>query len=152
MKPEHSQLRDYVRVLWRRKWIVVLVAVLAPLAAVVISLLQPAVYESSAEVLLRSENITGALTGGGNPARVAETQRFLSDHPGWGMPAVPEATSALERLAVPGAVLEPLELFAVGTVLASARALARDLEDDPGRYPSLVAVRAPMRCGTRSLA
>jgi DNA mismatch repair protein MutS2 len=65
----------------------------------------------------------------GELARVTETQRFLSDHPGWGMPTVPDATLALERLAVAGAVLEPLELFAVGTVLASARTLARDLED-----------------------
>lgn len=79
MKPEHSQLRDYARVLWRRKWVVLVVAVLAPLAAVVISMLRPAVYESSAEVLLRSENITGALTGGGNPDRVAQTQARLAN-------------------------------------------------------------------------
>lgn len=79
MKAEHSQLRDYVRVLWRRKWIIVLVAVLAPVAAVAVSMLRPAVYESSAEVLLRSENITGALTGGGSPERIAQTQARLAN-------------------------------------------------------------------------
>src|SRR5687768_3877299 len=75
-------------------------------------------------------------------ARVAETRDFLTDHPGWGMPTVPDAATGLERLAVPGAVLEPLELFAVGVLLGSARALARDLEDPEARYPTLATVRS----------
>ena len=75
-------------------------------------------------------------------ARVAETRDFLADHPGWGMPTVPDAASGLERLAAPGGVLEPLELFAVGVLLGSARALARDLEDPGARYPVLATVRS----------
>ncbi len=72
-------------------------------------------------------------------ARVSETQRFVSDHPAWGMPAVPDARSALERLSVPGAVLEPLELVAIGALLASGRVLQRDLAATRGRYSALSA-------------
>ena len=71
--------------------------------------------------------------------RVSETQRFVSDHPGWGMPAVPDARSALERLSVPGAVLEPLELVAIGALLASGRELARGLTATRERYSALSA-------------
>ena len=71
--------------------------------------------------------------------RVSETQRFVSDHPGWGMPAVPDAGGALERLSVPGAVLEPLELVAIGALLASGRELARGFAATRGRYSALSA-------------
>ncbi|MSR35948.1 MAG: hypothetical protein EXR95_04780, partial [Gemmatimonadetes bacterium] len=74
--------------------------------------------------------------------RVTETQIFLSDRPGWGMPDVPDARHALERLALDGNVLEPIELFALGVLLASARALGQELEAPSGRYPALEPVRA----------
>lgn len=69
--------------------------------------------------------------------RVSEMQRFVSDRSGWTMPVVPDAGCALERLAVPGTVLEPLELAAIGALLASGRKLARDLADAGGRYAAL---------------
>lgn len=78
----------------------------------------------------------------GELKRVSETQRFVAGRAGWGMPPVPDATVAIERLGLDGSVLEPLELFAVGTLLASARALAREMAIDPEEYPSLAAVRA----------
>ena len=74
--------------------------------------------------------------------RVAETQSFLAARSGWGMPSVPDATVAIERLGLDGSVLEPIELFAVGTLLASSRALAREMAIAPEDYPSLAAVRA----------
>lgn len=50
---EGLELRDYLRVLNRRKWIVVAVTVLVVLAAVVASLLQEKVYRATAELLLQ---------------------------------------------------------------------------------------------------
>ena len=73
-------------------------------------------------------------------ARVSETQRFLTEHPGWGMPTVPDAVRALERLPVPGSVLEPHELVAIGILLASGRALAHELAGEEGA-PALAALR-----------
>ena len=74
--------------------------------------------------------------------RVTETQLFLSDRPGWGMPVVADARRALPKLVLAGAVLEPIELFAVGLLLASARALAGELDVAAERHPALVLVRA----------
>ncbi len=84
MRQEASTLRDYLRVLRRRKWVVLLVALLVPAAAVVVSMQQAAVYEASAGVVLRSEDVASALTGGldsgsqGDPARLAKTQARLA--------------------------------------------------------------------------
>ena len=69
--------------------------------------------------------------------RVSETQRFISDHLEWGMPGVPDAGHALEQLPVPGTVLEPLELVAIGVLLASGRELVRDLAGGGERYAAL---------------
>ena len=68
-------LRDYARVLWRRRWIVVLVALIAPAAAVAFSLHQTPVYSSSSEVLLQNSNLASSLTG------VADTTLFQD--PAW---------------------------------------------------------------------
>ena len=43
---------DYLRVIRRRKWMVVLAALLVPLAVVAFSLQQQRLYEASADVLL----------------------------------------------------------------------------------------------------
>ena len=58
-----STVRDYGRVLWRRKWIVVLVVSLATGVAVYLSQRQEPVYKASADVLLRHDNLAGTLTG-----------------------------------------------------------------------------------------
>lgn len=49
------ELRDYLRVLTRRKWIICLVTLLVTAAAVVASLAQTPVYQGTAEVLLQSK-------------------------------------------------------------------------------------------------
>ena len=80
MRQEASTLRDYLRVLRRRKWVVLLAALLVPAAAAAVSLRQDAVYEASAGVVLRSDDIASALIGSldagsqGDPARLAKTQ------------------------------------------------------------------------------
>ena len=74
-------------------------------------------------------------------ARVSDTQRFLIDRPGWGMPLVPDARGAIERLSIKGGVLESLELFAVATLLASSRALSGEVDVGSDRHPSLASLR-----------
>ncbi len=65
--------------------------------------------------------------------RVRAVMRFHAERPDWGMPPVPEVDETLRRLTVDGAVLEPLELHALGVLLASSRALSGALArlDDP---------------------
>ena len=52
-----STLRDYLRVVRRRKWIILQAVVLVPLAAVLVSLRQQDLYESSAQVLLSKADL-----------------------------------------------------------------------------------------------
>ena len=79
-----STLRDYAHVLWRRKWIVVLVVSLATGIAAYVSQRQEPVYMASADVLLRQDNLAGTLTGvaetgsRADPARVSQTQADLA--------------------------------------------------------------------------
>jgi DNA mismatch repair protein MutS2 len=65
--------------------------------------------------------------------RVRAAIRFHSERPDWGMPPIPEVEDSLRRLDVEGAVLEPLELHALGVLLASSRTLSGALAklDDP---------------------
>jgi Mrp family chromosome partitioning ATPase/capsular polysaccharide biosynthesis protein len=82
-----SSLQDYLRILRRRKWVVLIAAILAPAAAVLISMRQAPAYEASADVLLRHENLAGSVTGifdtsvREDPARISETQANLASTP-----------------------------------------------------------------------
>ena len=84
---ENSSLNDYLAVLRRRKWLVLLVVVLVPAVAVVLSLLQPPKYQASAEVLLSRQNLAAVLNNAtdqsltGDPARLAQTQADLAQVP-----------------------------------------------------------------------
>lgn len=84
---EASALRDYLRVVRRRKWIILQALVLVPLAAVVLSLQQRALYQSYADVLLSRQNIGADLSGISDPSfyyqpeRVAQTQAELARVP-----------------------------------------------------------------------
>jgi len=82
-----STLRDYLRVVRRRKWIILQAVILVPLAAVLFSLRQERMYQASAEVLLSQQNLAAALTGttSATPTqqadRVAQTQADLARVP-----------------------------------------------------------------------
>jgi polysaccharide biosynthesis transport protein len=65
--PETSSLQHYLHVLRRRKWIVLQAMVLAPLAAVLYSLNQGHVYQSTAEVWLNNRDIGSAVAGVSSP-------------------------------------------------------------------------------------
>jgi polysaccharide biosynthesis transport protein len=81
-----SPIREYLAILRRRKWIVVLGLLLVPLVAVLLSLQQPALYQSSAEVLLKHQSLAGGLTGiqdtvFTDPRRTAATQARIAQAP-----------------------------------------------------------------------
>src|SRR5581483_10142260 len=56
-----ASLRDYLNVVRRRKWIILQAVILVPLAAVLYSLQQTPVYESSATVLLSRQDLSDQL-------------------------------------------------------------------------------------------
>jgi receptor protein-tyrosine kinase len=77
-------LRDYLRVVRRRKWIIAQAVLLVPLAAVLFSLQQEKRYQGTAEVWLNQQNLATQLNGGTDPNvyqqadRVAQTQANLA--------------------------------------------------------------------------
>jgi polysaccharide biosynthesis transport protein len=85
--PGHSSsLRDYLRVVRRRKWIILQAVLIVPLAALALSLRQPALYEASSQVLINPQNLGYALSGIADPGasqadRVVETASQLARVP-----------------------------------------------------------------------
>lgn len=75
-----QSVADYLAVLRRRKWILLLAVVAAPAVAVALSVAQPKLYEASANILL-----TGALTGASSPfsasAGAVQTQIEIASSP-----------------------------------------------------------------------
>src|SRR3954470_6378305 len=90
-----TTLRDYLRVVRRRKWIILQAVILVPAVAVGLSLRQEKVYKASSEVLLVQQNAVNQLNNFNDPStyqqpdRRAQTQADLAR-----VPLV--ATSALE--------------------------------------------------------
>jgi succinoglycan biosynthesis transport protein ExoP len=82
-----TSLRDYLRVLRRRKWIILQAVILVPAVAVGLSLRQPKVYKASAEVLLVQQNVANQINGFQDPGayqqpdRRAQTQADLARVP-----------------------------------------------------------------------
>ena len=83
-------LRDYLHILRRRKWIVILSVLLVPLVAVALSLRQSPLYRSSADVLLRYQTLPSTLSGitdpnsnayFTDPVRSTDTQLQIAELP-----------------------------------------------------------------------
>jgi Mrp family chromosome partitioning ATPase len=116
---ERSALREYLGVLRRRKWIALAAIVLLPVAAVVFSERQEALYQAKAGVLLSSQNLAAQLTGTQStgitltPDRIAQTQAQVAR-------VSRVAQDTLRR--VPGAGLSPGELLARSSVSTEANA------------------------------
>jgi succinoglycan biosynthesis transport protein ExoP len=109
-----STLRDYVEVLKRRKWAVLLPLVVVPIVAFLLSARQPALYEASAQVLISRENLATQLEGlidptTNDPARTAQTQAQLA--------RVPEV--ARRALAAAKLNRSPSDLLGASTVTAT---------------------------------
>src|SRR5436190_10392513 len=78
-EPRELELRDYVRVIRRRKTIVILAVVVAVAAALIVSYLQTPVYSAGAEVRLQADASSAVDTSGGtsgqiDPAKTVSTQ------------------------------------------------------------------------------
>lgn len=98
-------LADYLAVLRRRKWLFLTVALLVPLAATLVSMRGPQLYEGFAQVLLKRQDLTSSLSGVQapytDPTRATQTEAKLA--------RVPEVLArAIE--AVPESNMTPLEL------------------------------------------
>jgi succinoglycan biosynthesis transport protein ExoP len=83
---EVRTLSDYVRVVQRRKWLILAIALLLPVAALFYSLQRSPVYKASSEVLINRatpvSDVTGALPPTGNqPDRVAKTEANVAAVP-----------------------------------------------------------------------
>ena len=82
--PQQGSLQHWLRALRRRKWIVLLAAVLVPAVAVAYSLRQEARYRASADVLINSQSavqdIAGLVTTQ-DPQRFLDTQAALAREP-----------------------------------------------------------------------
>jgi succinoglycan biosynthesis transport protein ExoP len=80
-------IRDYARLLLRRKWVVLATVLLVPSLAVGFALRQESLYQSSAKVLLKQGNLAATLSGvqdfsyWADPNRTAETQIELAQTP-----------------------------------------------------------------------
>jgi polysaccharide biosynthesis transport protein len=81
-------IREFLAIVWRRKWVVLLVIVLVPAAAVALSVRQPKLYQASARVLLSWQNLANELTGTSGssvaqqPDRLAQTQAAVAQTSG----------------------------------------------------------------------
>jgi Mrp family chromosome partitioning ATPase len=86
-RDQGATLRDYLRVVRRRKWIILQAVVLVPAAAVAFSLHQQKLYRASADVLLNQQNLGTQLNGITDPTvyqqadRKAQTQADLARGP-----------------------------------------------------------------------
>src|SRR3954453_13218499 len=72
-----SSLRDYLRVVRRRKWIILQAVVLVPLAAVLLSLHQQKLYQASSQVLLIHQNLANHLSGIQGPGLYQSADRTV---------------------------------------------------------------------------
>ena len=101
-------LRDYLHLLRRRKWVVLLALILVPAVAVALSTRQSPRYEAQAQVLLTHQSLAALLTNTQDPSvnqqladRNATTQAHLAR-----VPTVLVATLA----SVPHSHLTPFQL------------------------------------------
>ena len=69
-------VRTYLQVLRRRKWIFLQALILVPLLALALSLRQTPLYQASAQVLLKYQNLTGGLSG------IQDVSGVYQDRPG----------------------------------------------------------------------
>ena len=111
-----TSVGDYAAILWRRKLLVLPIVICVPVIAVVILSFQKAVYQASADVLLRTDSVSATLAlipgSGQDPQRVLDTQARLARLP----------TVAQDAIAHDGLRLSPAEFLAHSTVSADPNA------------------------------
>jgi polysaccharide biosynthesis transport protein len=70
-------LRDYLRVVSRRKWIIIIAAIVAPVVAMLVTQREKATYEASAQVLVNRQNLAANLSGVNDPTQL-DSNRLLT--------------------------------------------------------------------------
>jgi polysaccharide biosynthesis transport protein len=94
-------LSEYVAVVRRRKWIVLLAIVIVPAMAIGVALAQASKYRASADVLLKRSNIGATLLGVPDPSTYQDPVRFSDTQSE--LARVPEVAASAARIAgVPG--------------------------------------------------
>jgi polysaccharide biosynthesis transport protein len=87
IQDSQGALADYLAILSRRRWLIVLPLVLVPLVALAISFQQTAKYQATAQVLLNRQNVVADATGANagtpyvDPNRLAATQSDIARSP-----------------------------------------------------------------------
>jgi tyrosine-protein kinase len=80
-----TTVADYLAILRRRKWIVLVPPVAAGVAAFVLSMGQSSLYQANAQVLFKRASVVTAITGvdpsGGDPNRYLSTQSSIARDP-----------------------------------------------------------------------
>jgi polysaccharide biosynthesis transport protein len=83
-----TALSDFLAILRRRAWLIVIVLVITPTAAIVLSSLQTPLYRATAKVLVNRANIVSAITNvtdpstlGNDPTRFLTTQSDIARSP-----------------------------------------------------------------------
>jgi polysaccharide biosynthesis transport protein len=73
---EPRTLRDYLQVMRRRKWVILLAVIAAPLVSVLLAVSQQPMYAASADVLLSRQNLSNQLSGIQDPTQYLQAERF----------------------------------------------------------------------------
>ena len=109
-------LRDYLHVLRRRKWIVIVPIVLAPLVAVVLAHRQPSRYEASAQVTVSQQDLPSSVLDFSGPTQQEDPVRLLATQAQFArLPAI--AQRAVSAAGVPNESAS--DLLAASTVTPS---------------------------------
>jgi polysaccharide biosynthesis transport protein len=72
-----TTLADYLAILRRRVWVIVIPLVLAPTLAAILTSAQKPVYEASAKILVKRADIAAAVAGVADPTLQVDPVRFL---------------------------------------------------------------------------
>jgi succinoglycan biosynthesis transport protein ExoP len=87
-----STLRDYLRILRRRKWVLLPAVIIAPAIAVLLSSRQPVVYEASAQVLIDRHSLPASLTDTSDPSQTDPTRLLTTQAQLARVPAIARTT------------------------------------------------------------
>jgi capsular exopolysaccharide synthesis family protein len=90
-------LADYLAILGRRKWLFLQAIILTPVAALILSLSQPAKYEATARVLISQQDIAAAVTGIQTTPNTIDPVRFINTQAQ--LARVPEVADRAVRVA-----------------------------------------------------
>jgi polysaccharide biosynthesis transport protein len=109
-------LRDYLSVLRRRKWVILLCVVVVTGVALAYSLIQNPVYEASSKVLLSRQNLASRLTGVPESSASTENEVFVNTQATVArVPAI--AKGVIEKLGLTG--LTPNQFLSDSSVSSS---------------------------------